>query len=65
MKLPWSGSPLEVNPVMGVTHVCNMQVLPPCPEKPPGAAVCLTSGTVWWFLLLAEDQVFLEHTAPS
>lgn len=45
--------------------VSDIQVLPLCPERPPGAEVCLTSGTVWWFLLLAEDQVSLEHTALS
>lgn len=41
------------------------QQLPLCPERPPGAEVCPTSGTVWWFLLLAGDRVSPERTAPS
>lgn len=45
--------------------VCIPPLLPPCPERPPGAGACPTSGTVWWFLPSAEDQVFLERTAPS
>lgn len=44
---------------------CSTQVLPLCPERPPGAEVCRTSGTVSWSLLLAEDRVSPEHTAPS
>lgn len=39
--------------------------LPLCPERPPDAAVCLTSGTVWLFLQLAEGLVSLEHIEPS
>lgn len=40
-------------------------LVPLCPARPPGAEVCPTSGTVWWFLQWAEDPVSLEHTAPS
>lgn len=43
----------------------STQILPLCPEWPPGAEVCLTSGTAGWFLLLAVALVSLEHTAPS
>lgn len=51
----------------GSSDLCEVKgrPVPPCPARPPGAAVCLTSGTAWWSLPWAEVPLSPERTAPS